>query len=263
MLRSPLVRLFTVALLSTFLFACSSKAKKKDPYQDIAADVIYEKATVALNKGKYSKAVEAYESLDAQYPFGEYTEKAHLDIIYAYYRFNELPAAMRSADRYIRLHPRSPYLDYVYYMRGLIKYTESIGFAARYLPLDLTQRDSNNEQASFGYFQEFLSLYPNSPYAPDARQRLVALRNNLAQQQLNIAEYYMRRSAWLAAANRAQGVVEHYPQTPAVNKSLAIMVVAYDKLDMTDLAKQSQEVLQLNAGNEYDTLVKRAQKLPE
>lgn len=263
MLRLSLVRLFTIALLSTLLFACSSNTKKKDPYEDMAADVIYNKASVALNKGQYSKAVEAYESLDAQYPFGEYTEKAHLDIIYAYYRYNELPAAMRSADRYIRLHPRSPYLDYVYYMRGLIKYTESIGFAARYLPLDLTKRDSNNEQQSFGYFQEFLSLYPNSSYAPDARQRLVALRNNLAQQQLNVAEYYMRRKAWLAAANRAQGVVENFPQTPAIAQSLAVMVVAYDKLDMPDLAKQSRDVLELNAANEYDALVKRAEELPE
>lgn len=263
MLRTSLIRLITVALLSTLLFACSSKGKKKDPYQDMSADVIYEKATTALNKGRYSKAVDAYESLDAQYPFGEYTEKSHLDIIYAYYRFNELPSAMRAADRYIRLHPRSQYLDYAYYMRGLIKYTESIGFAARYLPLDLTQRDSNNEQESFAYFQEFLTLYPNSPYAEDARQRLVALRNNLAQQQLNVAEYYIRRKAWLAAANRAQGVIENYPQTPAVNKSLAVMVVAYDQLDMPDLAKQSRATLELNAANDYESLIERVEKLPE
>lgn len=262
MLRTPLIRLLALALMATLLVACSSKGKKKDPYEDQSAEVIYQKATQALNKGKYSKAVTAYESLDAQYPFGEYTEKAHLDIIYAYYRYNELPAAMRAADRYIRLHPRSEYLDYAYYMRGLIKYTESIGFAARYLPLDLTQRDSNNEQASFGYFHDFLSLYPNSKYAPDARQRLIALRNNLAQQQLNIAKYYMRRKAWLAAANRAQGIVEHYPQTPAVNEGLAVMVVAYDKLGMEDLSKQSNDVLALNSAQAPD-LIKAAQRLPE
>jgi outer membrane protein assembly factor BamD len=250
MLRTLLFRLFMLVLFSSLLLACSSKGKKKDPYQDMSAEVIYDKATVALNKKRYSKAVEAYESLDAQYPFGDYTEKAHLDIIYAYYRFNELPSAMRAADRYIRLHPRSPYLDYAYYMRGLIKSTESIGFAARYLPLDLSKRDTNGEQESFAYFQEFLSLYPNSQYAPDARQRLVAMRNDLAKQQLNIAEYYMTRSAYLAAANRAQVVVEQHPQTTSINKSLALMVVAYDKLQMDSLSEQAHKALVLNAGEE-------------
>ncbi len=249
MLRISLFRLLTLALLSTLLLACSSKGKSKDPYNEMAAEAIYEKATLALKKGRYSRAVEAYESLDAQYPFGEYTEKAHLDIIYAYYRFNELPAAMRAADRYIRLHPRSPYLDYAYYMRGLIKYTESIGMAARYLPLDLTARDTNNGQEAFGNFQEMLSLYPNSPYAPDARQRMISLRNDLGQQQLNIAEYYMKRGAYLAAANRAQGVIENHPQTPAVNKSLALMVQAYEKLNMPEMAEESREVLRLNSPN--------------
>lgn len=261
MLSITQVRFLTIALVSVFLFACSSKGKKNDPYQDMAADVIYDKATVALNKGRYNTAVEAYESLDAQYPFGDYTEKAHLDIIYAYYRFNELPSAMRAADRYIRLHPRSEYLDYAYYMRGLIKSTESIGFAARYLPLDLTKRDTNNEQEAFAYFQEMLSLYPNSRYAPDARQRLIAMRNDLAQQQVNIAEYYMTRKAYLAAVNRAQGVVEGFPQTPAVNKSLAVMVVAYDKLDMKDQAEASRKVLSTNAGDQTDGMIKRVEEL--
>lgn len=246
MLRTPIIRFLMLILLSSLLLACSTKMKKSDPYQDMAAEAIYEKATTALKKGRYSRAVEAYESLDAQYPFGEYTEKAHLNIIYAYYRFNELPAAMRAADRYIRLHPRSEHLDYAYYMRGLIKYTESIGMAARYLPLDLTARDTNNAQESFGNFQELLSLYPNSLYAPDARQRMIALRNDLGQQQLNIAEYYMRRGAYLAAANRAQGVVENHPQTPAVNKSLELMAKAYDKLNMPVLAGDAREVLRLN-----------------
>jgi outer membrane protein assembly factor BamD len=246
MLRTPLFRLLVLFFLGSLLLACSSKGGTKDPYQDQSAETIYNKATVALKKAQYSRAVEAYESLDAQYPFGDYTEKAHLDIIYAYYRFNELPAAMRAADRYIRLHPRSPNLDYVYYMRGLIKSTEGISFAARYLPLDLTKRDSNNEKEAFNYFQELLTLYPDSPYSPDARQRLIAMRNHLAQEQLNVAEFYMRRGAYLAAANRAQGVVENFPQTPAVNKSLVLMVDAYEKLGMPEFAEEARKVLAAN-----------------
>ena len=241
------VRLILLALLSTLLIACSTPStKKKDPYDGKSAQEIYEKATTALDKKRYSQAVDAYESLDAQYPFGDYTEKAHLNIIYAYYRFSELPAAMRAADRYIRLHPRSEHLDYAYYMRGLIKSTESIGFAARYLPLDLSKRDTNGMQESFAYFQEMLTLYPNSPYAPDARQRLIAIRNELAKQQVNIAEYYMTRKAYLAAANRAQVVVEQHPRTTSVNKALALMVDAYDKLGMKEQAEETRKVMAMN-----------------
>lgn len=237
-----------VLVLAALLAACASKGK--DPYQDIPADEIYATATDALLKKKYRKSVQAYESLTNQYPFGEYTEDAHLNIIYAYYRNYELPAAMRSAERFIRLHPRSKYLDYAYYMQGLIKSTESISFAARLLPLDLTQRDSRNERAAFSYFETFLDIYPDSIYAPDARQRMIAIRNDLAQHQLNIAKYYMTRDAWLAAANRAQNVIEHYPQTPAVPESLAVMTVAYDQLDLPEMSAQTEEVLQLNAGEE-------------
>lgn len=260
-----LIRQFSTILLvclaSSLLVACQSKAKKEDPYHDMPAEKIYSEASKALDKKRFGKAVRAYESLDAQYPFGDYTEKAHLNIIYAYYRYNELPAAMRAADRYIKLHPRSPYLDYAYYMRGLIKSTENINFIARYVPLDLTQRDSNSENESFAYFEDFLKRYPDSEYAPDARQRLIALRNGLAQQQLHIAEYYMRRGAFLGAANRAQGIVEHYPQTPAVLNSLAIMTVAYDKLDMPDLSQEARTVLVKNAPEDAEAYVERARKL--
>ncbi len=249
-------------MLALLVIGCSGKGKKKkDPYQDKPAEEIYQTATDALIKKKYKKAVGAYESLTNQYPFGEYTEDANLNIIYAYYRYHELPAALRSAERFIRQHPRSDNLDYAYYMQGLIKSTESISFAARILPLDLTQRDSVNERAAFAYFETFLDLYPNSVYAPDARQRMIAIRNDLANHQLNVAKYYMVRGAWLAAANRAQTVVEHYPQTPAVLESLAVMTVAYENLDLPEMSAQTLEVLRANAGDQTDELLEAARKI--
>ncbi len=255
-------RKFLIILcLAVLVAGCSSK-NKKDPYLDMAAGDIYQQATDALLKKKYKKAVAAYESLGNQYPFGEYTEDANLNVIYAYYRYHELPAAMRAAERFVHSYPRSENLDYAFYMQGLIKSTESISFVARLVPLDLTQRDTENEKVAFSHFETFLDMYPDSVYAPDARQRMIAIRNDIASHQLVIARYYMTRGAWLAAANRAQNVVEHYPQTPAVNEGLALMTVAYDELDLPEMSAQTQEVLLLNAGEEQaQELLQAARKL--
>lgn len=233
--------LFAVVCCVLFLAGCNSKGKH-DPYQDVPADKIYQIGTTALEKKHFSKAIDAYESLDRQYPFDEHIEDAHLNIIYAYYRRNEAPSALRAADRFIRLHPSSPYIDYPYYMRGLIKSTESIGFVARYLPLDLTQRDMTDAQAAFGYFDEFIVRYPDSRYAPDARQRMIAIRNDLADAELNVARYYFKRGAYLASANRAQTVIEAYPYTPGGVEALRIMEASYDKLELDRLSQEAGEV---------------------
>jgi outer membrane protein assembly factor BamD len=232
---------FVVLFCSMVLIGCSSKGKK-DPYQDIPEKKIYQTATESLEKKRYSKAIEAYESLDRQYPFGDYIENTHLNIIYAYYRRNEQPSALRAADRFIRLHPSSQYVDYAYYMRGLVKSTESIGFVARYLPLDLTQRDMSDYREAFDYYDEFVARYPDSRYAPDARQRMIAIRNELADSEMHVARYYYKRGAYLASANRAQTVVEAYPQTPASLKALDVMTNAYEKLELEGLSKDAKEV---------------------
>ncbi|MFI4957282.1 MAG: outer membrane protein assembly factor BamD [Gammaproteobacteria bacterium] len=239
--------LFIVLCCSILLIGCSSKGKK-DPYQDVPEDKIYTQATEALQKKRYSKAIEAYESLDRQYPFGDNIENTHLNIIYAYYRRNEQPSALRAADRFIRLHPSSKYIDYPYYMRGLIKSTESVGFVARFLPLDLTQRDMSDYREAFEYYDEFVARYPDSFYAPDARQRMIAIRNEIADSEMHVARYYYRRGAYLASANRAQTVLEAYPQTPASLEALEIMADAYDKLQLERLSKDAGEVAQASTG---------------
>lgn len=237
--------LIAVFCCSVLLVGCNSKGKQ-DPYQDVPANKIYQEATESLQKKRYSKAIEAYESLDRQYPFDEHIEEAHLNIIYAYYRRNEQPSALRASDRFIRLHPSSPYIDYPYYMRGLVKSTESLGFVARYLPLDLTQRDMTDYREAFAYFDEFVARYPDSRYAPDARQRMIAIRNELANTEMHVARYYYKRGAYVASANRAQTVIEAYPQTPDTVEALRIMEASYNKLDLNRMSKEAGEVAQAN-----------------
>ncbi|MGA2654861.1 MAG: outer membrane protein assembly factor BamD [Gammaproteobacteria bacterium] len=239
------IYLTIICALLTFLYGCSP-SEKIDPYQDWSAPAIYVQAERNLMEGRYEKAIEGYKSLENQYPFGDYTEQAQLSLIYANFRADQLPAALTAADRFIRLHPRHPHVDYAYYMRGMIKTSESISTSSRVLPLDLTLRDPSNWQAAYTYYMEMLNRFPNSRYAPDARQRLIALRNHLAQYEINVANYYMGRKAFLAAALRAQVVLKDYPETPQRIDALAIMAKAYEGLGLDDLAEKSYAVLELN-----------------
>jgi outer membrane protein assembly factor BamD len=235
----------TIFLAFILLQGCSS-SPKVDPYQDWSAPAIFIQAETNLMERKYERAIEGYKSLDAQYPFGDYTEQAQLSLIYAHYELKELPASLSAADRFIRLHPRHKNVDYAYYMRGIIKSTESISTTSRVLPIDLTLRDPSGWQAAYSYFSEFLNRFPNSHYAPDARQRMIALRNDLAQYEINVANYYLERKAYLAAAARAHIVLKDFPQTPQHTEALMIMVMAYDNLGLPDLADKSYAVLELN-----------------
>ncbi len=239
-------------VLTLTLVACS-----KDPeevYGKMTDREIYTEAVTYLEDGKYEKASEAYEQLDAQYPFGEYTEQGQLEIIYAYYKFDELPAALASADRFIRLHPRHPHVDYAYYMRGIIKFNENSSFVDRFLPIERSLRDLSAPRDAYNYFSELVRLYPNSTYSPDARQRMLFIRNSLAYNELAVAQWYMDREAYLAAANRAQYVVEHFQETPSVPKALVIMTNAYEKLGLDDLANSTAKILKENYPNELKRL---------
>lgn len=242
-----LVYLFMAVSLMLTLSGCG---KDKDEIYGSMTDVeIYTEAATALENEKYGAAIEAYQQLDAQYPFGEYTEQGQLEIIYAYYREDELPAALGAADRFIRLHPRNPHVDYAYYMRGIVKFTENNSLVDRFLPIERGLRDLTSPRDAYNYFAELVRLYPNSPYSVDARQRMLFIRNVLANNELAAAEWYVKRKAYLAAANRAQYVVEHFPEAPAVPKALAIMAYSYQKLGLDDLAASSNELLEENYPN--------------
>ena len=240
-----------LAILSCFgliLLGCSDNPSR-DAYQGLGAEEIFNKGEINLRTGNYVKAAEDFEGLEAHYPFGEYADKGQLGAIYAYFKANEAGSALAASERFIRFHPTHPNVDYAFYMRGLANYYEAFPFPLRYLPIDAAKRDPHGAQASFSEFAELLRRYPNSAYAYDARQKMIYLRNLLARNEIYAANFYMRRGAYLAAANRANYVVEHFQGTPEVNEALVIMVKSYRQLDLQELAEDALSVLKSNASN--------------
>ncbi len=232
-----------IIILATGLIACSSE---KDRLQDMTEKELYDKAQVNLSDESFSVAIKNLQLLEARYPFGAYAEQAQLEIIYAHYRNFEPEAAIAASDRFIRLHPQHINTDYAYYMRGLSSYAEGEGFLDRFLPTDMTQRDPGAALQSFGDFRQLLARYPDSIYAPDAQARMLYLRARLARYEINTANYYFSRGAYIAAVDRGRYVLENYPQTPAVADALAVMTQGYQLLGLNDLAQDSLFVLRSN-----------------
>lgn len=199
-----------------------------------------------MEKGRFETAVEFLQAMESRYPFGPYAEQAQLDIIFAYFKSYEKEAALAAAERFIRLHPQHPKVDYAYYMKGLSSFTEGQGLLERFMPTDLSKRDPGSARRSFADFSELLTRFPNSEYAPDARRRMVYLRNQLARYEIHAANYLFKRGAYLAAANRGRYVLENFQETPAVPDALAVMIQAYHLLGLDELSVQSMAVLKSN-----------------
>ena len=225
---------------------CASKPEKEKYPESLSETDLYQIASQHLDDLSYSEAIDALRALESRYPFGAYAEQAQLDIIYALFVNNEAPASKAAADRFIRLHPQSPNADYAYYMRGLATNTSSNGIFERYLPLDMTRRDPGQTIQSFNEFAELLKRYPTSEYAPDARQRMIALRNRLAAYEIHAANYYLKRKAFVAAVGRGKYVIESMQETPSVPEALAIMIEGYQHLGLQEPADQALNTLRLN-----------------
>ncbi|MDD7803987.1 MAG: outer membrane protein assembly factor BamD [Endozoicomonas sp. (ex Botrylloides leachii)] len=241
-----IVLLFTVLVIT----GCASNPDKDRLPNSLSEADLYQLSNKYLDNSNYSEALKYLKALETRYPFGAFAEQAQLNIIYAYYMHSEPEAARAAADRYIRLHPQSSSTDYAYYMKGLASNTASVGLVERYLPLDITRRDPGQAMQSFNEFSELLKLYPDSKYAPDARQRMIALRDRLAEYQIHVATYYMKRKAYVAAIKRGQYVVENMQQTPAVPQALAIMIEGYQHLGLVKPANETLETLRLNYPND-------------
>ena len=202
-----------------------------------------------LKGGFWHTAIDNLEALEAQFPFGDYAEQAQLELIYARYKANEYETAIAAADRFIRLHPQHSNVDYAYYLKGLSSFAKSKGFFDQLLPTDETKRDPGSARNSFSTFSELLNRFPESAYAPDARKRMIYLRNILARHEIHAANYYFFRGAYLAAANRGRYVVENFQKTPAVPDGLAVMAQAYYLMQMNDLADDAATLLATNYPN--------------
>ena len=238
------IRLGFLGLLVSFVVGCATSSE--DPTEGMTVAQIYEEASGNLKSGDYENAILLYERLESRFPYGKYAERAQMEIAYAYYKDSEPESAIVAADRFIKLHPNHKNVDYMYYLRGLASYDLSESFMDSLFNVDPSQHDPKSARRAFEYFAELIKKYPKSKYSKDALQRMTLIRNNLAQYEVHVANYYMRRGAYLAAANRGKYVVENYQRTPAVADALAIMVAAYGKLGMNDLAGDTKRVLELN-----------------
>ncbi|NQD91964.1 outer membrane protein assembly factor BamD [Pseudomonas sp. CrR25] len=234
--------LLLIAILA-LTAACSSNEVLDE---NLSETELYQQAQNDLDSKSYTSAVTKLKALESRYPFGRYAEQAQLELIYAYYKNVEPEAARSAAERFIRLHPQHPNVDYAYYLKGLASFDQDRGLLARFLPLDMTKRDPGAARDSYNEFAQLTSRYPTSRYAPDAKQRMIYLRNLLAAYEIHVAHYYLTRQAYVAAANRGRYVVENFQETPAVGDGLAVMTEAYQRLTLDELAATSLETLKLN-----------------
>lgn len=223
--------------------ACSSKNVIDE---GLSETELYRQAQSQLTDSDYNRAVDTLKALESRYPFGRYAEHSQLELVYAYYQNQEPEAAKAAAERFIRLHPQHSNVDYAWYMKGLASFEQDRSLLARFLPLDPSKRDPGAARDSFNEFAQLVSRFPNSRYAPDAKARMIYLRNLLAAYDVHAAHYYLKRGAYVAAANRGRFVVENFQQTPAVADGLAVMTEAYQRLGMEDLANSSLNTLKLN-----------------
>ncbi|MBS3805129.1 MAG: outer membrane protein assembly factor BamD [Oleiphilaceae bacterium] len=235
-------RLLLIASLFALVAGCSSKQQE----EVLPEETYYDNARKAMNSGNFNQAEQNLDFLETYYPFGRYAEQAQLDLIYARYQNFDLEGARAAADRFLRLNPQSENVDYALYMRGLASYNLDINLAGRYLPIDLSERDPGEQRRAFRDFSALLSQYPDSEYAPDARQRMIAIRNRLAELELHAARYYIRREAYLAANNRARYVVENFPKAPATEEALIIMAETYQFLGVKQAARDAIALLSTN-----------------
>jgi outer membrane protein assembly factor BamD len=228
------------------LSSCAWLLKEYDETEGWSVTRFYSEAKEAVSDSNYERAINLYEKLQARYPFGRYAQQAQLELIYVYYKSEEPDSAIAAADRFIRTYPRHPFVDYAYYMKGLVNFHRESGTMARVIPSDPAKTDTGAAQESYNDFAELVRKFPNSKYTRDASQRMLFLHNTLAAYEVNVAKYYMRRKAYVAAANRASHVLENYARTPAVPEALALLTEAYKKMGMNDLATDSYRVLTLN-----------------
>ncbi len=236
--------------LALLVSACGLLPKKEEDSKNWSASKYYSEAKSEMNNGSYAAAIKLFEGLEARYPYGRYAQQAQLEIGYAHYKDSEQAMAIAAADRFIKLHPNHTNVDYAYYLKGLANFNDDLGLmgivSEKILNQDMSERDPKASRESFENFRELVTRFPKSKYAPDAVQRMKHLVNVVALNEVQVARYYMRRGGYVAAANRAQYTLKEYPQTPATEEALHIMIKAYDAMGMTDLRDDAERVMRKN-----------------
>lgn len=246
MIRAKLsgVRAGALALAVLLLGACSSATK--DPTADWSPNKIYAEAREEAGNGAYDKAIALYDKLEGRAAGTPLAQQAQLDKAYAHYKSREAPQAVATLDRFMKLHPASTALDYALYLKGLVNFNDDLGIFSAITRQDLSERDQKAAKESFEAFKELISRFPQSRYAPDARERMSYIVNSLAEYEVHVARYYFDRGAYVAAVNRAQLAIADHQGTPAVEEAMFILVKSYEALGMTQLRDDSRRVLQAN-----------------
>jgi outer membrane protein assembly factor BamD len=242
---APSTRLAVLCLTVLTLAACSSF--RSAPINN--ADQLYDRAKGELDSGDYAAAIKDLELLESRFPFSNVTRQAQLDMLYAYYENGDTENVIDQADQFIRENPTHPRVDYAYYMKGLANFDRARNFLERWFRVDLNKRPPDNSRTSFQAFQQLTQRFPNSQYTADARQRMIFLRNRLAGYEVHVANYYLKRGAYVAALNRAKYAIENYDGAPTIKEALKISSDAYTKLGMKDLADKSALALSQNFPN--------------
>lgn len=238
----PLIRTIAFLIAACLLAGCKTVAPL-DAYQGLSDQQIFQRGEQNLKKGHYEQAVKDLEALDTLYPFGQYSQQGQLDIVNAYYKSDDNDSALAAADRYIRLYPRADNVDFAYYMKGIINAGSKDNWFTKWMHATPAKLDVSSQQDALDNFSTLTDRYPNSQFAPEAHRRMVELRNLIAQHEIEIAQYYMRHKTYVAAANRAVGVLVHYQGSPQVPVALGIMVESYRALAEPTMADNALQVL--------------------
>lgn len=266
---------FSLALILALLITgCGLLPEVQDETKVWSAQKLYAEAKEQMTDGGYEKAIQYFEKLEARYPYGRYAQQAQIEIAYAYYKAGEPASALAACDRFIKLHPNHPNVDYIYYLKGLVNFNDDLGLlgalsekvaetSETLAPLarqEMSERDPKASREAFESFKELTTRFPASKYTPDAIARMKYLVNSLASHEVHVARYYYKRGAYVAAVNRAQSAMQQYPQAPATEEALTVMVKAYDALGMNDLRDDTLRVMQKNFPNSrYFAIVKKAE----
>ena len=253
-MTQKIITISVISILCLYLSGCSTVKgwfggdDEEEPKisEDISAQQLYQKAHGEMIGNRFEDAIESYNLLESRYPFGRYAQQAQLELAYLYYRQSNIDAAVGSADRFIKLNPQHPSIDYAYYIKGLALFDKGKTFLNYVLPRNPSDKDPAPLLASFNVFESLIEKFPDSQYADDAKQRMIYLRNELAEHELAIADFYMRRGAYVAAANRAKYVMKKYQGAPAMPQALYILELAYRQLGINDLAYDAHIVYATN-----------------
>lgn len=240
--RSCLPMLLSAAVLA----GCASSAKPVDETVGWSPNKLYAEAMDERNSGNFDKAVQLFEKLEGRAAGTPLAQQAQLEKAYAHYKAGEQAQAVVTIDRFIKLHPASPAIDYALYLRGIVNFNDNLGLFGWLSQQDLSERDQKAAKVSFESFKELAERFPDSRYAPDARLRMTYIVNSLAQSEVHVARYYYQRGAYVAAINRAQTAIADYRGVPAVEEALFIMLKSYEALKMDDMAKDTRRVLETN-----------------